>query len=155
MVRNTPLKKYIAIFAGAYLAMMIIVAVVLTLLDLEGNAGLSMGMLIGSAMAAGHYFLRDQQRLPTASEKTWLISLSYLASIVVSLVFVAVIAVLEPEGVAGMWVMVQAQSTVFLIVMVLVSLVCLLVLWMAYGFLLKRQFLAMQKKAAAESAKQR
>lgn len=81
--------------------MIIVMAVVFNLLDLGGNAGLNMGILIGSAMVAGHYFLKDHQRLPTASEKAWLALLSLLASILVSVMFFTGIAVLEPEGIAA------------------------------------------------------
>ena len=100
MTQNTPLKKYLFIFAGANLAMMVIAAVVLTLLDMDGNAGVNMGILIGSAMAAGHYFIKDHQRLPTAAEKRWLVFMSFLASVLVSLLFVLVVVLLEPNGFA-------------------------------------------------------
>lgn len=152
MTRNTPLKKYLFIFAGANLCMMVIAALVLTLLDLDGNAGVNMGILIGSAMAAGHYFLKDHQRLPTASEKRWLVFMSFLASVLVSLLFVLAIVVMEPEGVAVMWIMLQENAVIFLVVMLVVTLVYLLVLWLGYGFMLDKQFKAMQKKAASDRA---
>ncbi len=149
MTRNTPLKKYLFIFAGANLGMMVVAAVVLTLLDLDGNAGVNMGILIGSAMAAGHYFLKDHQRLPTATEKRWLVFMSFLASVLVSSLFVLAVVVMEPDSLAVMWMMLQENAVIFLVVMLVVSLVYLLVLWSAYGFLLGRQFKAMQKKAAS------
>lgn len=149
MTQTTPLKKYLFIFTGANLGMMVIAAVVLTLLDLDGNAGVNMGILIGSAMAAGHYFLKDHQRLPTAAEKRWLVFMSFLASVLVSSLFVLAVVVMEPDSLAVMWMMLQENAVVFLIVMLVVSLVYLLVLWSAYGFLLGRQFKAMQKKAAS------
>lgn len=149
MTRNTPLKKYLLIFTGANLGMMVVAAVVLTLLDLDGNAGVNMGILIGSAMAAGHYFLKDHQRLPTAAEKRWLVFMSFLASVLVSSLFVLAVVVMEPDSLAVMWMMLQENAVIFLVVMLVVSLVYLLVLWSAYGFLLGRQFKAMQKKAAS------
>tara|TARA_R110000822_G_scaffold113914_1_gene245248 strand:+ start:299 stop:748 length:450 start_codon:yes stop_codon:yes gene_type:complete len=149
MSQNTPLKKYLFIFAGANLAMMVIAAVVLTLLDMDGNAGVNMGILIGSAMAAGHYFIKDHQRLPTAAEKRWLVFMSFLASVLVSLLFVLVVVLLEPNGFAVIMMTLQEQALVFLIVMLVVSVVYLLVLWLGYGFMLERQFKAMQKKAAS------
>lgn len=149
MTRTTPLKKYLFIFAGANLAMMVIAAVVFTLLDMEGNAGVNMGILIGSAMAAGHYFLKDHQRLPTAAEKRWLVFMSFLASVLVSLLFVLVVVLMEPGGVAVVLMTLQEHAVVFLIVMLIVSLVYLLVLWLGYGFMLERQFKAMQRKAAS------
>lgn len=149
MTRNTPLKKYLFIFAGANLAMMVIAAVVLTLLDMDGNAGVNMSILIGSAMAAGHYFIKDHQRLPTAAEKRWLVFMSFLASVLVSLLFVLVVVLLEPNGFAVIMMTLQEQALVFLIVMLVVSVVYLLVLWLGYGFMLERQFKAMQKKAAS------
>ncbi|MEH6498170.1 MAG: ABZJ_00895 family protein [Pseudoalteromonas distincta] len=149
MTQNTPLKKYLFIFAGANLAMMVIAAVVLTLLDMDGNAGVNMGILIGSAMAAGHYFIKDHQRLPTAAEKRWLVFMSFLASVLVSLLFVLVVVLLEPNGFAVIMMTLQEQALVFLIVMLVVSVVYLLVLWLGYGFMLERQFKAMQKKAAS------
>ena len=149
MTQNTPLKKYLFIFAGANLAMMVIAAVVLTLLDMDGNAGVNMGILIGSAMAAGHYFIKDHQRLPTAAEKRWLVFMSFLASVLVSLLFVMVVVLLEPNGFAVIMMTLQEQALVFLIVMLVVSVVYLLVLWLGYGFMLERQFKAMQKKAAS------
>ncbi|MFN3579599.1 MAG: ABZJ_00895 family protein [Pseudomonas sp.] len=150
MVRNTSLKKYLLIFAGIHLGLMVVAAVVLTLLDLEGNAGINMGILIGSATATGHYFIKDHQRLPTGTEKTWLIFLSFLASVLVSLLFAAVVAVTEPDGVAMLWSMLQEQAMVLLVIMAVVSVVYLLVLWLSYSFLLGRQFKAMQKKAASD-----
>tara|TARA_R110002020_G_scaffold261778_1_gene476148 strand:+ start:298 stop:747 length:450 start_codon:yes stop_codon:yes gene_type:complete len=149
MSQNTPLKKYLFIFAGANLAMMVIAAVVLTLLDMDGNAGVNMGILIGSAMAAGHYFIKDHQRLPTAAEKRWLVFMSFLASVLVSLLFVLVVVLLEPNGFAVIMMTLQEQAIVFLVVMLVVSVVYLLVLWLGYGFMLERQFKAMQKKAAS------
>ncbi len=149
MTQNTPLKKYLFIFAGANLAMMVIAAVVLTLLDMDGNAGVNMGILIGSAMAAGHYFIKDHQRLPTAAEKRWLVFMSFLASVLVSLLFVLVVVLLEPNGFAVIMMTLQEQALLFLIVMLVVSVVYLLVLWLGYGFMLERQFKAMQKKAAS------
>lgn len=149
MTRNTPLKKYLLIFAGANLAMMVIAAVVLTLLDMDGNAGVNMGILIGSAMAAGHYFIKDHQRLPTAAEKRWLVFMSFLASVLVSLLFVLVVVLLEPNGFAVIMMTLQEQALVFLVVMLVVSVVYLLVLWLGYGFMLERQFKAIQKKAAS------
>lgn len=149
MSQNTPLKKYLFIFAGANLAMMVIAAVVLTLLDMDGNAGVNMGILIGSAMAAGHYFIKDHQRLPTAAEKRWLVFMSFLASVLVSLLFVLVVVLLEPNGFAVIMMTLQEQALLFLIVMLVVSVVYLLVLWLGYGFMLERQFKAMQKKAAS------
>ena len=127
MTQNTPLKKYLFIFAGANLAMMVIAAVVLTLLDMDGNAGVNMGILIGSAMAAGHYFIKDHQRLPTAAEKRWLVFMSFLASVLVSLLFVLVVVLLEPNGFAVIMMTLQEQALVFLIVMLVVSVVYLLV----------------------------
>lgn len=149
MTRNTPLKKYLLIFTGANLGMMVVAAVVLTLLDLDGNAGVNMGILIGSAMAAGHYFLKDHQRLPTAPEKRWLVFMSFLASVLVSLLFVLAIVVMEPDSVAVMWMLLQENAVIFLVVMLVVTMVYLLVLWLGYGFMLGRQFKAMQKKAAS------
>lgn len=149
MTQNTPLKKYLFIFAGANLAMMVIAAVVLTLLDMDGNAGVNMGILIGSAMAAGHCFIKDHQRLPTAAEKRWLVFMSFLASVLVSLLFVLVVVLLEPNGFAVIMMTLQEQAIVFLVVMLVVSVVYLLVLWLGYGFMLERQFKAMQKKAAS------
>lgn len=150
MVRNTPLKKYLFIFAGVHLCLMVIAAVLLTLLDLEGNAGINMGILIGSATTAGHYFIKDHQRLPTGSEKACLIFLSFLAAVLVSLLFAAVVAVTEPAGVAMLWSMLQEQAMVLLVIMAVVSVVYLLVLWLSYGFMLGKQFQAMQKKAASD-----
>jgi membrane protease YdiL (CAAX protease family) len=149
MTQNTPLIKYLFIFAGANLAMMVIAAVVLTLLDMDGNAGVNMGILIGSAMAAGHYFIKDHQRLPTAAEKRWLVFMSFLASVLVSLLFVLVVVLLEPNGFAVIMMTLQEQALVFLVVMLVVSVVYLLVLWLGYGFMLERQFKAIQKKAAS------
>lgn len=149
MTQNTPLKKYLFIFTGANLGLMVIAAVVFALLDLEGNAGVNMGILIGSAMAAGHYFLKDHQRLPTAAEKRWLVFMSFLASVLVSLLFVLAIVAMQPESVSVMRIMLQENAVVFLVVMLVVSLVYLLVLWLGYGFMLSRQFKAMQKKAAS------
>ncbi|MBQ0743300.1 MAG: ABZJ_00895 family protein [Pseudomonas sp.] len=150
MTRMTPLKKYLFIFGGANLGLMVIAAVVFALLDLEGNAGVNMGILIGSAMAAGHYFLKDHQRLPTAAEKRWLVFMSFLASVLVSLLFVLAVVAMQPESVAVMRIMLQENAVVFLVVMLVVSLVYLLVLWLGYGFMLDRQFRAMQKKAASD-----
>ncbi|KAA0696314.1 hypothetical protein DT594_02860 [Halopseudomonas laoshanensis] len=150
MTRMTPLKKYLFIFGGANLGLMVIAAVVFALLDLEGNAGVNMGILIASAMAAGHYFLKDHQRLPTAAEKRWLVFMSFLVSVLVSLLFVLAVVAMQPESVAVMRIMLQENAVVFLVVMLVVSLVYLLVLWLGYGFMLDRQFKAMQKKAASD-----
>lgn len=152
MTRNTPLKKYIFIFAGANLAMMVIAAVVFTLLDMDANAGVNMGILIGSAMAAGHYFLKDHNRLPTASEKRRLVFMSFLASVLVSLLFALSIVIVEPGGVALVWMTLQEQALIFLTIMLIVSVVYLLVLWLGYGFMLSSQLKAMQKKAASDRA---
>lgn len=147
MFKSSNLMKYASIFFLAHMGIMIIASALLAFFNLEGNAGINVAMIMASAMVAGHYFIRDHRRLPSASEKAWLIFLSFLAATLASVLFLGAIALIEPAGIAVIWSSLMEQSSFFLMIMSASALFCILILWMSYGFMLRKQFSSMQKKA--------
>ena len=73
MDQGIEVKRYIGKFSMVYIVGTIGFAIVFGLLDVDGNVGLPIGVLMASALYAGGQFIKDQKRLPSDDEKSRLI----------------------------------------------------------------------------------
>lgn len=148
MESNVHVGKYVIRFGIVNLLLLVAIAVVLTLLGVDGNSGTSVAALIGAALAAGNRFLKDHKRLPNPSEKRRLTWLSLLAAVVVSLCLL--VAFLLWSGATRELLSMLPPGTytaaVVLGVLAFVTALHFLALSFSYGFLLKRQYEGMIKK---------
>jgi hypothetical protein len=138
--------KYVITFGVVNLALLVGSAILLTLLEIESNSGVTIGALIGSAIAAASKFIKDNGRIPTPSEKTKLVWLSYFASWVVSLFLFGIFVTLTNEGGQLIELMKSINAAILVGIIVVLSAFYLGVLSMAYGYMARKQFEGLQRK---------
>ncbi len=148
MESDVQVGKYVIRFGVVNLLLVLLIAAVLMALDVDGNAGTSIGALIGAALAAGNRFLKDHKRLPSPSEKTRLTWFSLLIAWAVSLILLVVFLLVSgaAEDLQGMLAPGLNTLAVLLGVFAFVTALHFFALSFSYGFLLKRQYEAMLKK---------
>lgn len=93
------MKKYVLVFASAYLVLTVVVATATTLIDFNGGAGLNVAVTLAATLFAGANFVKDQGRAPTLDETKAFSWRALVATWAVSLVAVvlAVAFLLGPE----------------------------------------------------------
>ncbi|GAA3955240.1 ABZJ_00895 family protein [Allohahella marinimesophila] len=139
------LKKYLLRFTVAYVVLLIAIAIVLGYFERESNTGANMGALMGAALLAVSKFISDHKRPPDAREKRILVMSSFLASLVVS-VALFILSVMLAGGTATLESLNSIPTTILLGVIAFVCLLNLVVLWLVYGYMARKQFEALQKK---------
>lgn len=146
MEEKIKLGKYAVRFGIIYLLLLIGVAVVLGIFDIESNSGVSMGALMGSAVVAAIKFVQDHKRPPTKSEKYRLSLMSLLAGWVVSAILTS-IYLLAGAGSTEILETVKSTDLILIVVIVAVlSAIYLCALLLSYGYLATKQYEAMLKQ---------
>ena len=151
---NTEVKllPYIARFAIAYLIALVVVAIIMETLNINGGSGSSIASLIAAVSYSVSTFVKEQKRIPTPHERKWLTLLSLVASVLVSLIlitaflgFVGQLNLLIPDLVYQLGI--GMMFGIILFVLGLYS----LVLWFLYGSFAKIQFKSMEKRGGGGS----
>ncbi len=148
-MESVNIRKYIISFSACYTIGVVTVFIVLTVLDLEGNSGISVGILIASALYAVIKFIDDNKRAPNKTEKNKLVWQSLLMSWLVSLVLflIAAVVILETEDISFLGELVtQTNIAIFLGAAVFITLIQWGILVYSYGPLAKRRYAALLKK---------
>lgn len=126
--------KYLFLFAVFYIVTSLIASFILQYFELERNFGISIGILIASAMAVSNKFVSDENRVPARSEKHILIWGSIAISIVVSIFGLVLIAVIENIPLGEIFAIFTQVPLSFLAVgMLLVTGAYWLILFFCYG----------------------
>ena len=149
MEQDIDITKYIIKFSLGYVFGLIALAAIFYILDLEGNSGASIGVLIGAAMYAGGKFIQENKRVPNKKEKSKLVWLSLISSWVVSTFFlIAAVLILDgQQGLTDLSLLVEELNAVIITsVLLLVTLLHFAILSYSYGGLAKKQYLGLQKK---------
>jgi len=132
------LTRYVLVFLGVYALLTAAVVAFVELTGIELNSGVNMGVAIASAMAAGQKFVKDHGRLPSKSERHRLTAASVLWSLLLSSA-----ALGAWFWIAGAWgelvELVNSLGGTVVAISVLVALIVYcLVLWISYGWLLRK-----------------
>lgn len=137
---SASVTRYVLYFLGLSFLLGAVIAVFEEFSGISLGSGASIGISIGSALFAGHYFVKDRGRLPTTSEQHRLAAYSLLSSIVLGGAIIAA-SVWAQSGQAGfreLWDRGLEQLGVIAIVTVVALLLYYLVLWWSYGGLLRK-----------------
>ncbi len=149
MEQAVDIKKYLIRFGMIYTIGIVAASLLLGLLEFDGGSGVSIAILVVAAMQTATQFILDNKRVPNKDEKSKLIWLSFLLSVLVSvgLILVVLLVLSGMEGLAEIPQLI-AQFNIFVIVIpiVVVSLLHVGLLHLSYGRLATKQFAAMQKK---------
>ncbi|WP_444916564.1 ABZJ_00895 family protein [Microbulbifer sp. JMSA003] len=140
------LGKYAFRFAAIYLLLLVGMAIVLSILEIDSNSGATMGALMGSAMATAIKFVQDNKRPPTKSEKNRLALISLLASWIVSLLLMSILLLAGSPGAEILESIKSVNLMIIITIVVVLSLIYFLVLSFSYGYLAKKQYEAMLKQ---------
>ncbi len=84
MEQKTSLSPYVIRFAWVYAAFSVAATIIVSLLQMSGNTGLAIGILMASAVAAGQKFITDNKRAFHTGEKLRMAFYSLLAVIFLS-----------------------------------------------------------------------
>lgn len=126
--------KYLSLFAVFYIVTSLVASFILQYFEIERNFGISIGILIASAMAVSNKFVADESRVPARSEKHILIWGSIAISIVVSIIGLVLIAAIENIPVGEIFaIFAQVPLSFLAIGMLLVTGAYWLILFFCYG----------------------
>lgn len=145
MEENVKIGKYILRYAVVHLLLLVGISIILGLLEIEPNSGVTIGALMGAAMAVIMKFIQDNKRPPNKSEKNYLVWLSLLVSIAISLLLSSVVLFFSGEVRELFEMLASIGYFVFVFILLFVSVVCFCVLWFSYGYFAKKQYEAMLK----------
>ncbi len=142
------LTPYVMRFTLVFSAMSIVAIAVVMWFDLSGNAGLSIGILMASAVSAGQQFIDDQKRVFEGSEKLRMAFYSLLMVVMLSVLFLlALLHALgeDPHRVLGQFLhtmppRIVAASVLFVFVLNFAM------LYLSYGYLIGKIFKGMQRR---------
>ncbi len=143
------IRKYIITYGVCYTIGLVAVIGVLKLLELEGNSGVSIGVLIGSAMYAASKFISDNKRVPNKAEKSKLVWQSFLVSWLVSLILLLIIvaSIIDLEEIPKLSEdITQTNIAIIMGATVFASLIQWGILTYSYGSLAKKQYATLVKK---------
>jgi uncharacterized membrane protein len=143
MENTVDINKYIVKFGILYTIGIVVVTAILYAIDIDGNSGVSIAILMASAMYTAIKFIQDNKRIPNKSEKTKLVWSSLAVSWLLSVIlFVALILFMEGfQGLAVISELIAELNTFLLLaILVLVSLIYLALLSWSYGGLAKKQY---------------
>lgn len=146
MKQDVKISKYAFRFGVVNLALLIGIGFLLTLIEVESNAGVTIGALMGAAVATVSKFIKDNKRVPTVSEKIKLVWLSYLASWVVSIFLFGIFVAVNNQSVQFLELMKSINAAVLIGIIVFLSVLYLGALSMAYGYMARKQFEGLRKK---------
>ena len=146
MEQDVHINRYVIRFAIIYLVLLIGLGLLLGFLGTSSGTGATVGAMMGAAGLTVSRFLDDHKRLPTASERTQLIWLSFLASWLVSLIPFSAVMMLTPDGGEVLRAVHTAGLTIFAVVIAVLSAVYLGLLSLSYGFIARNRFAALQRK---------
>ncbi|WP_136253400.1 ABZJ_00895 family protein [Onishia niordana] len=149
MEQDVKINKYVIKFCFAYALGLIAVSLMLYLLDIDANSGVSVAVLIGGAVYAAGKFVENNKRIPSKQEKSKLVWLSLFSCWGLSIAS-SVIIVLAIAGFDGLlYIYAIVKSMNFLVIpglFLFVSLLYFLILSWCYGGFAKRQLKNLQKK---------
>lgn len=148
MTENVAISKYIKLFSIAYFLFLVVFGIALTLLDIDGNAGTSIGSLVASIFIAVSRFVEDNKRIPNKTEKSKLVWCSFFSSWIISLLLFLTI-VLFFGGIASFEFIsdISLDNLItFVIVFLVISLIYFVGINFCYGSLAKTALKSLQKK---------
>jgi len=148
-MESVPIKKYIIHFSVVYIVVMVVLHGILALLDLEGNSGALLAILMGAAAYTASKFIKDNKRVPNKIEKSKLVWLSFGVSWVISIVFVVFFVALmfEKEDWLALKTLISEMSGLILWgAVIFTSFIQWASLSYGYGSLAKKQYTALLKK---------
>ena len=148
MTESIVISKYIKLFSIVYFLFLVVFGIALTLLDIDGNAGTSIGSLVASIFIAVSRFVEDNKRIPNKTEKSKLVWYSFFSSWTISLLlFLAV--VLFYGGIASFEFIsdISLDNLItFGVVFFVISLIYLVGIYFCYGSFAKTALKSLQKK---------
>ncbi len=145
MEENVRVGKYVFRFGIVHLLLLVGLSIILGLLEVEANSGISIGALMGAAMAAVIKFIQDNKRAPSQSEKSRLIWLSLLVAVAISILLSSVFFIFSGEGQEIFEALISMGLLVIFLIFLFASVVCFFVLSLSYGHLAKKQYEALVK----------
>ena len=143
------MKKYIIYFSLAYIAAMVLMAVIIYFFDIPNGA--SVASIMAAGVATASKFVQDQQRVPNAEEKKQLIWGCLISSILISLTssVIVVLAIFQTLSVFSLlkevplWVIGLAFGLTFLIHYALLAL--------SFGWMSNNVLKGLEKKKKRKS----
>lgn len=145
MKPDVKITKYVIRFGIVNLALLVGLSILFALLKIESGASVTVAALMGAGASAVLKFIKDNKRVPSASEKTKLVWLSYLASWLVSLFLFGIFSTITSDTSQVIDFM-KSNAGIFVGVLVLLSIFYLGALYMVYGYVARKQFEGLQKK---------
>ncbi|MEX0732244.1 MAG: ABZJ_00895 family protein [Aquisalimonadaceae bacterium] len=160
---NTPsLKPYYLHFAGAYTAIIVIIAIAYFLLEsllgreLDYNSGIAVGSLLGAGMLSANRFVKDHQRAPSPHERTRLVWVGVLSTLLIAILLILLVTVVvfgEDTSLAVLLLLDQANDMIAFAVLfgiLVASAVHAGLLYLAYGYMARKLAEAELKKASRQ-----
>lgn len=148
MEQDVAVSKYVVRFTLAYLFLIILLAVVETLLELDSNSGGAIAAMVAALLASAK-FVEEHKRIPSKSEKRRLVWYSFAASWGVSLLLFIPVVMLTGEGGELLEMLGGISPGLLLGVVLFISLLSLALISFGYGSMAKSQLKALQKKERA------
>lgn len=93
--QKTDIAKYLSLFGIAYIVMSIIASLIIQYFEVDGNIGLSIGILVVVTMFVAHKFVSVEKRVPSKAEKRSLVLGSLAIVLLVSALGMVVVALIE------------------------------------------------------------
>ena len=144
----TSLTPYVMRFTLVFVAMSAAALFITTWFQISGNTGLSIGILIASAIAAGQKFIADNNRVLQGSEKLRMAFYSMLVSLIVSLVLLLGFVLVSGDDPRAMLdEALQIMPLWLLAVSLLIGMLLnFAMLYLAYSFVIRKIFEGMVKR---------
>lgn len=140
---NGKLSRYLWTFGIVYSLGIVLTMAALFVLDIEGNSGVAVVILIAAAYYTAMKFVNDRKRVFTPQEKSKMVWLSLLLSVVISLV-VTLGSFYVLAGEEGMQYLYEVGATLpplaWLAIVGFVLLLQYAVLYFSYGSMAKKYY---------------
>jgi hypothetical protein len=143
------MKKYIIYFSIAYLAAMVLMAVIIYFLDMPNGASVASIMVAGFATASK--FVQDQQRVPNAEEKKQLIWGCLISSIMISLISSVIVVLAIFKSISAFSVLSAVPLWVIALAFGFTLLIHYALLALSFGWMSKNVLKGLEKQKKRKS----
>lgn len=152
---NTSVSKYTLRFGLVYAGMLILAGIVTTALGMDsGNSGLQIALVMSAGIVASGKFVKDHMRVPNKSEKRALVFGSFVYSMLVSFLGLALLyfSSNEEEKQALVEIISHVSPIIYTVVFAIMAVTILMVLSFSYGYMAKKTLEGYEKQAQKNKA---
>lgn len=153
---NNGVSKYTLRFGLVYAGILVLAGITTTALGMDsGNSGLQTALVMSAGIIVSGKFVKDHMRVPDKSEKRALVFGSFVYSMLVSCLGLALLYISsnEEEKQALVGIITQVSPIIYAVAFAIMAVVILLVLSFSYGYMAKKTLEGYEKQAQKNKAK--